>query len=182
MSGHLTSKEIARWLVEGPAAGAEAHTSHCWHCQERLAKAVEPLAIFRVGLVEWSERQPFVPFLANERQPFRRKSESRDWSHFMNWIPAFGLAVALAVLAGVLVELPAFHPHAIPAQVSNTATADSALMDQVDEDVSETVPDAMAPLTDLVAWDPETTPEETLAGKQTNKARAATNVRLKTTD
>ena len=35
-------------------------------------------------------------------------------------------------------------------------------MDQVDEEVSETVPDAMAPLTDLVAWDSS---ESTAAAK-----------------
>jgi hypothetical protein len=36
---------------------------------------------------------------------------------------------------------------------STSPDSDAALMDQVDTEVSEAVPDAMAPLTDLVAWD-----------------------------
>ena len=35
----------------------------------------------------------------------------------------------------------------------SSSDSDAALMDQVDTEVSEAVPDAMAPLTDLVAWD-----------------------------
>jgi hypothetical protein len=48
-------------------------------------------------------------------------------------------------------------------------------MEQVDEEVSEAVPDAMAPLTDLVAWDSSNAATaEAAAPRQAVKKKPAT--------
>jgi hypothetical protein len=92
--------------------------------------------------------------------------------NFMNWGPAFGVAVGVAVLAAFLVRSPTDQKVSVPQhpQQQQAQISDAALMEQVDAEVSETVPDAMAPLTDLVAWDGDGTQGATSA--QASKARA----------
>jgi hypothetical protein len=57
-------------------------------------------------------------------------------------------------------------------------------MSQVDEEVSEAVPNAMAPLTDLVAWDSTEGPASSAPVAKTGKkkAAAASKTRLRLAD
>jgi hypothetical protein len=147
-NGHLTENAISRWLVEGPWREAEEHVRICRGCQASLAEAQEPLIAFRSTLLAWSEARSAR--IGSTAKVFEFPSRL----NFMNWLPAFGVALAVAVLAAFLVGSPASHwHHALQQQAKAPQVSDSALMDQVDEEVSEAVPDAMAPLTDLVAWD-----------------------------
>jgi predicted anti-sigma-YlaC factor YlaD len=170
MTTHLTSKEIARWLVEGPDTASEAHLRDCWSCRAKLAEARAPIADFRTALMAWSEAQS----LAAVGESAAAKLTLRERMNFMNWVPAFGLAVALAVVAAGLVAPVVFHNHATQQAHNVPSVSDAVLMDQVDEEVSEAVPDAMAPLTDLVGWDSSegaaTTPQKTAKPKSRTAA------------
>ncbi len=172
---HLSSKEISRWLVEGPSQESEEHLESCWSCQAKLAEAREPLTAFRTAVVAWSEAQPAAPL--------RTVAVTSSERHSLQiWLPA-GLALAAMVLAGVLFGGGALRVHPSIAQHPPGVSEpdDAVLMEQVDAEVSEAVPDAMAPLTDLVAWDSsdaivEHAPvsKHTAKGKYVAKAKAAT--------
>jgi hypothetical protein len=145
MKEHLTSNDILQCLIEGPAPDAQEHLRECGRCRTTLAEAQAPLSVFRWAVVAWSEAQSAKPVRESTRW-----AVLRERLNFMNWVPAFGVAAAIAVLAAFLVRTPAIPKAPAPAPVQ---ISDGALIEQVDAEVSETVPDAMAPLTDLVAWD-----------------------------
>ena len=140
---HLTQREIDQWLVEGPSTIVEAHLANCFYCRAKLAETTEPLAAFRKAVVAWSEEQTAQA----GRQIF--PEPTRSWV----WAPALSIALAVALLAGFLVGPRAFRSHVVSGPIANTSVSDTVLMEQVDSEVSEAVPDALAPLTDLVAWD-----------------------------
>jgi hypothetical protein len=173
-NGHLSAKDISRWLVEGPTAEAEAHVESCWNCQEKLGEAREPLTIFRATVVAWSEGQAAAQVKVGDR-----RKGLRGWN-FVDWMPATSVAFALLVLAVFMVERGSWlrHPEAEIAH-NPPAVSDAVLMEQVDQEVSEAVPDAMAPLTDLVAWDSGGATSEAITQKQVVKKKAATELHSK---
>ena len=151
--GHLTSKEISQWLVEGPEQSASLHMQSCWACQAKLAEAKAPLAIFRTAIVGWSEAQDAGRAAAIHNLAGRSERNLG----LRLWLPVASLALAALLIAG-FVKVPGLLHGRINGQQTvvtspSSSDSDAALMDQVDTEVSEAVPDAMAPLTDLVAWD-----------------------------
>jgi len=175
---HLTSKDISRWLVEGPSLESEEHLQSCWACQAKLTEAQEPLTAFRAAVVAWSEAQPEGSIHTAAMKSMRR-------SGFRIWMPAAGAALAAMVLAGILIAGNVFHGRPIPHQVANTpviSDSDAVLMDQVDTEVSEAVPDALAPLTDLVAWDTSEAPANpAVSGKKAAKGKPVSVTKTKAT-
>jgi hypothetical protein len=171
-SGHLTANEISQWLVEGPEPAMGQHLQTCGTCQAKLTEAQAPLNAFRSGLVGWSEAQAAPPL---PRQTSDARSKS-PWGRRL-WLPAASFTVAALLLVGYA-RIPAFlHGNASgqpPVATASTADSDEALLNQVDTEVSEAVPDAMAPLTDLVSWDSSegsaasTTTTEKHAAKKTS--------------
>lgn len=148
--GHLTAEEVSRWLVEGPEDSASRHAQECAACKAELAEARAPLAAFRAVVVDWSEAQAARPIRL-------RAPEIGNEKGLWFWLPAaaFGLAVLLMFGYSRVSGLwhgPSSAGSAIAA-VPKASDSDEALLAQVDTEVSESVPDAMAPLTDLVAWD-----------------------------
>jgi hypothetical protein len=100
-----------------------------------------------------------------------RRSSDRRWN-LSFWFPAASVALVTLLVAGFLTAPGHFGEKHQPEQIAVTSPADAtvsdaALMDQVDAAVSETVPSAMAPLTDLVAWDSEE--ESTIGGSAEEK-------------
>jgi hypothetical protein len=163
--GHLTAKEISRWLVEGPAREAEAHLEGCFACQAKLVEAKAPLAVFRSTVIGWSEAQ-------NEAGRRLPAGVDKNGSHlgFRLWLPVASLALAALLLVGFMKVPEMLRGHSTIGQqlVARTSSPDSdaVLMDQVDAEVSEAVPDAMAPLTDLVAWDSGAQPMNSTAAEK----------------
>jgi len=164
---HLTAKDISRWLVEGATPESEEHLLSCWTCQAKLAEAQEPLTAFRSAVVAWSEAQPETAVRPTAAMSLRDRG-------FRIWAPAAGAALAAILLAGILIVSGAFRGTSAPHQIVHTAVVpdpDAVLMDQVDTEVSEAVPDALAPLTDLVAWDSSEASAE--PGKRAIKGKPA---------
>jgi hypothetical protein len=163
-SGHLTAQEISKWLVEGPGQSARQHVQKCRGCQAKLTEAQAPLTAFRGALVEWSETQSTRPL---HLQTSMTRNEGHSDSRL--WLPAaiFAMAVLLLVSYAKVPALLHGNSGVRPAiaTASTTSDSDEALLDQVDTEVSEAVPDAMAPLTDLVAWDSSEGSETTAVQK-----------------
>jgi hypothetical protein len=167
--GHLTASEISCWLVEGPSPELSQHLDGCFACQAKLAEAQEPLTAFRTALVDWSEAQgrPNLPPLQVSSVPV---SPVR-WG-LRGWLPVASLAMAVLLLVGFVTGPDLFRRHGTVRQAvvdsSISPESDTVLMDQVDTEVSEAVPDAMAPLTDLVAWDSREGVAQTTAATEKN--------------
>jgi len=174
LNGHLSATDITQWLVEGPSSEAEAHVASCRGCEEELAEAREPLALFRSAVVAWSEGQPVGRISVAEE-----KRGLRGWT-LVNWMPVASVAFAMLVLA-VFVSGggSSFRNNEAPKIAQTPAVSDTALMEQVDQEVSETVPDAMAPLTDLVGWNSGTATATDTAPKHSVKKKSASGSHAK---
>jgi len=172
-NSHLSAGQIDQWLVEGPSVEAQGHVAACRECEEKLAEAREPLAIFRSAVVAWSESQPVGKISVGEE-----KRGFRQWA-LVDWMPVASVAFAVLVLAVFLLRGGSLLRHDVAPQfeaqfeAKSPVISDTVLMEQVDEEVSETVPDAMAPLTDLVGWDSGTAATTESAAKHGVKKKAA---------
>jgi hypothetical protein len=115
--------------------------------REEVREIAEALSLYRSAMHHVAEREAARPFAA-ERRP----------SHTMRFRPLLAPALTVAIAAGVLVPVYAhYHDHHTVAR-KDTATKtnqsvasmdDTALMNQIDSEVSEDVPDALRPLADL---------------------------------
>ncbi len=136
----------------GPGREAEAHLGGCFACQAKLAEAKAPLTAFRSAVIGWSEAQN----LTGRRLPARLDKNGRHLG-FRLWLPVASLALAALLVVGFMKVPELLRGHSTIGQQlaarTSSPDSDAVLMDQVDAEVSEAVPDAMAPLTDLVAWD-----------------------------
>lgn len=122
--------------------------------REDIRDLAEALSLYRSAMQHIAEREAARPFVA----------EMRPARHFRLGL-LLAPALAAAVAAGVFVPVYS-HLHRSSSPVprvvaSNTADQrstidDAALMNQIDSDLSEDVPDAFRPLADLS--DPAATP------------------------
>lgn len=126
------------------AANSEADAT-----REEVREMAETLSLYRSAMHHIAEREAARPF-ASERPPAR----TARLGLFL--APALAAAVAAAVLTPVYSH---FHRHpSVPVPVvqttekdaGNVATIDdTALMNKIDSELSEDVPDALQPLADL---------------------------------
>jgi len=140
MNRHLSSEQFSWWMAGEHTAAEEQHTEECLACGAELARMEQALSLFRDSARElarqnsseacnvWSAKQARYGFGV---QPLR-------------WMAAAVLMVFLLV--------------AIPMQMSKrnrqreagAAQIDTALLEQVDTEVSRAVPATMEPLATLV--------------------------------
>ncbi len=125
------------------------HLVECDACRAEVGRLEHGVAIFRRAGVEWSAQ-----CLATRPQQLQSVS-LRKFSITTMW---WGFAAAIPVVALLLVLLPLhlFHPAGQPVarpavQISAAQISDDALLEQVDEQVSVTVPSSMESLTHLVS-------------------------------
>jgi hypothetical protein len=152
---HLSAWEQEEYILnqgtEQQSPRVLRHLVECAPCRAEVERLEHGVAIFRSAGVEWSAR-----CLASRPQqlqsvPLRRLSISA-----MRW--TFAAAVPLVLLLLALLPLHLFHlssPQIThPAvQISAAQNSDDALLEQVDEQVSVSVPSSMESLTHLVSTD-----------------------------
>jgi anti-sigma factor RsiW len=131
------SPEVLRHLVE------------CTACRAEVSRLEDGIATFRSAAVEWSSQ-----CLATRPQQLRSVTLRRFSITAMRW--GFAAAVPLVLLLLALLPLHLFHLSSPkitrPAvQISAAQISDDALLEQVDEQVSVTVPSSMESLTHLVS-------------------------------
>jgi hypothetical protein len=150
MQRHLTDEELDAVLMGAGDAHA-AHMDECEACSARLAEMRATVGSLREGVLLWSASRPVrtgsaVLYAAQNANPKRQ-----GWFA----VPAMGLAAALVV--GMMV------PHwtqerrqevasrrAQAAQAAAKVVPDDVLMQQVQQQLDESVPTSMAPLTALI--------------------------------
>jgi anti-sigma factor RsiW len=135
MIAHLSSEQLAEFILGQPSSMLSRHVQDCPVCRAEVASFREALGEFRGAVRAWSEDQASavraIPPGVGER---------RSWaaSHQLAWAL---LMAAVFIIASFV----------IPRRVGDPAAgSDAVLLNQVDSQVSRTVPASMEPLMKLV--------------------------------
>ena len=165
---HLTEQQFAELLAASPrevdeiSAGSELashiHVSECADCAAELTRMRESLALFREASTAYADTHlhPVVSWQTPARRSF-------------GFQPAYwAAAAAAALLAGFIpLQMALRHPAPKPDQPIQTvaqrtpAETDQALLDDVNRELSESVPTPMAALLDPAGSSTEASPNST---------------------
>ncbi len=141
MSAHLSPREISEWTLGERASEAMIHVRECPLCRAAVEELEDVLADFRLAVRETSATRFDAPPAPALIEPLGMRLRPL-WR---------GLAVAgtafIAFLAAGGPEFPRTE------RVLTDSAADAALMRQVNAELSQPVPDSMAPLLTLMASD-----------------------------
>ncbi len=162
-SAHLTDEQfgalLARWPPQGAGAElalAEAHLLGCAACAAELARLRESIALFREASSAYADAEL-------RRIPRWIPPDRRVLSHTM--APAYWVAAAAMLLTAVL-PLQVLRRHAVAPRAAVAASAaasvamgdtasaaqsDEALLDDVNREISATLPAPMQALADTTA-------------------------------
>jgi len=149
MNQHLTQDQIAEWFAGERRREVLDHLRHCAQCSDEIANFEKTLWQFRGSVREWSSEQ-FNP---------ATQIQIASGPKFSLFRPAWWAAATLAV--ALLVGVSLNHSWRKSEPIPQSSTADAVLLEQVDEQISRTVPAPMAPLMELVSYDGKTDQAET---------------------
>ena len=148
MSGHLSEEALMRWQM-GDATDAErAHIGACTECQAQARPLQDALSWFSAAARQWGEEK--AALIEEWRES--KHAAARTWRSMVGmWAT---VSVALLLIFGIGLPRWKAHRAAIEAQVhqqqqqqeKQELARDNVLLDEVDQDVSQVVPEAMEPL------------------------------------
>jgi predicted anti-sigma-YlaC factor YlaD len=142
-TNHLSAWEQEEYLLDQRTPQMLRHLSQCEECRAAVEQLQQGVSIYRRAAVQWSaeslaaqpQRMPLVPA---RPQPMLA----------LRWAVAAIVPIVLLLLALFPLHVSHSHPVQPAAQIS-----DDALLDEVDEQLSVTVPSSMESLTHLVSTD-----------------------------
>jgi anti-sigma factor RsiW len=139
MIAHLSSEQLSECILGLPSPAVARHIEICPACNAELATLREALCEFRGAVRAWSGDQANAALAVPARVP-----EPRSWMASHQLALALLIAV-ICVFGSIAVSWRESQPpdHALSA-------SDAALLNQVDAEVSRTVPAPMEPLMKLV--------------------------------
>jgi hypothetical protein len=124
MKDHLSGDQVLEWVMGLRDAGCEAHLRGCGECAEAVETVAGPLRLFGAAARE----------LGSER--LERVEMSPRATRF--WWPVAVLAAALLIFA------------VLPRRPKPVAVSDDVLLQNVEYELSESVPGPMEPLATLM--------------------------------
>jgi predicted anti-sigma-YlaC factor YlaD len=137
---HLSAFEQEEYILGQQTPEMVRHLANCAQCRAAVSHIEDGLAAFRSAAVDWSE-------VCSSTHSWHMPSSTRFLPMMaMRWALAGVLPVILMVLALLAFHAPA--PRSAPPQAS---VSDDALLEQVDDQVSVSVPSSMESLTHLVS-------------------------------
>lgn len=159
MNTHLSEKAMIRWQT-GEANDLERrHVAECVQCQNRVKPLADALSWFSPAARQWGAEkaalaQEWRTAKAAAMQDWEesRSAATRSWrSMVAAWVV---VSVALLLIFGIGIPRWKAHRAVIEAQTQQhrqeqakqELARDNALLDQVDQDVSQEVPAALQPL------------------------------------
>ncbi len=134
---HLTEKEQHDWLLGERAPAAAAHLGACAECRSAVEGMEAAFVRFRAASLDWSAEAG-----ARVARALPHKAAPRSFPH--TWAAGCA-AAALAVAVGFV----GLHPRSSAPAASTIIGAglsDDALLERVDQQVADSVPEAMQPL------------------------------------
>ena len=131
MITHLSSEQVAEYIVGYPSPIVAEHLRDCPACRAEVVNFREALGDFRWAVRSWSQDQA----------PATRSvvPDPRWWSPSHQFAGAL-LVAAICVIASFV----------IPRHPEKVLSSDAVLLSQVDAQVSRAVPSSMEPLMKLV--------------------------------
>jgi hypothetical protein len=145
MSTHLSSEQISKWMAGDNNSDAGQHLKECPQCAAEIARMQSLLSAFRSSVIEWNTLQ------GNAKAPERwmpSQHRLRFAGNMMRWKLA---AAMLVLILGILV----WKNHNDRRREAAAFEADIRLWEEVNSHISQPVPSPMAPLMNLVAWEPD---------------------------
>jgi hypothetical protein len=138
-TNHLSPWEQEEYVLDQRTPEMLRHLTECAGCRAAVARLEHGVAVFRNAAVDWSSE-----CLAARPQQLNT-SAARGLSVLaLRWAVAAVLPVLLLVFA-----LLSFHPSTRPVRPA-ADISDDALLEQVDQQLSDAVPSSMESLTNLV--------------------------------
>ncbi|MGA3097635.1 MAG: hypothetical protein ABSF25_14365 [Bryobacteraceae bacterium] len=156
MRGHLGSEDMCRWMAGERGAEEERHVRECSLCGAEVARMEGALQRFGGAVRAWSAAQPGAQSAGAWRMDHTSMVRPLRW----------GLAAAALV---VLAVIPTWKSARDRRMAEEAARADDILMEQVDAQVSRTVPVTLEPLVNPVEWKAEA--GQDLPGKEKGEER-----------
>lgn len=161
-SEHLSEEARMRWQMGDANEAERAHVANCAECQTQVKPLHDALSWFGGAARQWGEEKAAVAQERRESSSTLEWQQSKSAAAARSWHGMVGTwaAVSVALLLIFGIGLPRWKEHraAIEAQVhqqqqqqretqdKQELARDNALLDQVDQDVSQVVPEAMQPL------------------------------------
>jgi anti-sigma factor RsiW len=157
MIEHLSAEQISQWIIGDRPLELQAHVAECAECRAELGQLESALSQFRTAMREPASYEPPPAW----RQPEPRPAPWFSW-------PRLALtATALLVLGAVPVTWRVrTHEQALRAQAAQSALADSRLLESVDAEISQAVPQPMEPLVTLATWNSNSTEQNRKTQRQ----------------
>jgi hypothetical protein len=147
-SAHFDEEALMRWQMGDAAEAEREHVAGCAECQARTRPLADSLSWFGAAARQWGEEKA----LASKNLRSHKPAATMSWRGMV----AAWMVVSAALLLIFGIGLPRWKAHraAIEAQVQQRQqqeakqelARDNALLEEVDQDVSQVVPEAMQPL------------------------------------
>lgn len=155
-------------------AESSAETALIGGSLEPRGELAASIRLFRSAMEYVAQRESSRPVAADWLLPARRRQKAAHRRLILSWACAALLCfAALPVSMHLLGTAPASGP--IRAKLANhavnTTLADTALLEQVDTEVSESVPSSLAPLATLDSWDATTSTNQTSLNTERKNAQ-----------
>jgi predicted anti-sigma-YlaC factor YlaD len=142
MIDHLSAEQISQWMVGERTPQLEQHIEECTACRGELAQLESTISQFRMAMRDPANLAP--------RPEWREPAPSASW---FTWPRMVLTATALAALLAVPVSWRVrAHEQALREEAARSAMADSQLLESVDAEISQAVPEPMEPLVTLATW------------------------------
>jgi hypothetical protein len=141
MKEHLSPEQIGRWMIGERTAEEDQHVDACAPCSNEIGRLQTALSLYRGSVRQWSGAQ--------SSGPWQMTGEVADARRSLRWVLA---AAAVLILAAIPVWTNAMSQRARE-RGFELAKADTALLEQVDAEISRAVPPPVEPLVKLVSWD-----------------------------
>jgi len=158
-SAHLSDETLMRWQVGDATEPERTHVAECAECQAQAKPLKDALSWFGEAARQWGEERAALV----EEWHKSRDAAAQEWrmskaAAARSWrsMAAAWALVSVALLLIFAIGMPRWKAHqaAIEAKVQQQRqqeqrqelARDNALLEQVDQDVSQVVPEAMQPL------------------------------------
>lgn len=148
MIEHLSAEQISQWIVGERPLDLREHMAECAECRAELTQLENALSQFRTAMREQTSFAAPPPW----RQAESRPAPWFSWPRLVLTTTALLVVVAVPVTWRVRV-----HEQALRQQAAQTALADSQLLESVDAEISQAVPEPMQPLVTLATWNSSST-------------------------
>ena len=152
MNGHWSEEEISQWMAEGRDRARASHLDECAVCAAEVARMETALGEFREAVKSWSAAQTPAAFWREARV---RNASGLVGAPTRRGVPVLRWAAGMAALI-VISAIPVYQHRQQQARRAEMARADAVLLEQVDAEVSQAVPEPMQPLVALVSWNSTT--------------------------